>query len=99
MTTFPAPAFPEFKLKRKRAKRTEYIQGILVSDEDLPLFRRFNWCLNGSGYVICSQGFLHRLIMQAPAGLEVDHINGNKLDNRRENLRLVMSMENRGGKK
>jgi len=32
---------------------------------------------------------LHRYIMDAPKGLQVDHINGDPFDNRRENLRIV----------
>lgn len=32
---------------------------------------------------------LHRFITNAPYGLEVDHINGDKLDNRSDNLRIV----------
>lgn len=37
---------------------------------------------------------LHREIMNAPVGLEVDHINGDPLDNRRSNLRLCSRQQN-----
>jgi len=37
---------------------------------------------------------MHREIMQAPAGLLVDHRNRNTLDNRRENLRLATRSQN-----
>lgn len=38
--------------------------------------------------------YLHRIIMNAPDGMEVDHINHNGLDCRRENLRIVSHQQN-----
>lgn len=38
--------------------------------------------------------YLHRVIAETPAGMETDHINGCKWDNRRANLRVVSKYEN-----
>lgn len=38
---------------------------------------------------------MHREIMNAPKGMDVDHINGDRLDNRRSNLRICTHAENR----
>lgn len=66
---------------------------------DMDLLSNYKWSFNGryaqavdrqSGKVVK----MHRVIMQPPANLEVDHINGNMLDNRRANLRLATRRQN-----
>jgi len=39
--------------------------------------------------------YMHRLIMQPPDGMVIDHINGNKLDNRKCNMRVCTDLQNR----
>jgi hypothetical protein len=41
-----------------------------------------------------STQYLHRFLLNAPKGLQVDHIDGNGLNNSRENLRLCSNAEN-----
>ena len=59
--------------------------------------------VKADGYVtICLDGknqYVHRLVWEyhfgdIPAGMEIDHINHNRADNRIENLRLVTRAEN-----
>lgn len=75
---------------------------IMVDDEDYPFLSRFTWQQCGGGYAgvkwpTPTKGsfillYIHKLIM-ATHGL-VDHINGNKLDCRKENLRVATYREN-----
>ena len=42
---------------------------------------------------------MHREIMNTPTHLQIDHINGNTLDNRKENLRICTNQQNGFNKK
>jgi hypothetical protein len=45
-------------------------------------------------YINRKHVFLHNFVISTKKGLEIDHINGNKFDNRRENLRHVTKSQN-----
>ena len=74
----------------------------LIDDIDVVLTNR-DWYEHllpnqSTNYVRCKEDgrhiSLHRLVMNCPEHLVVDHINGNGLDNRRSNLRLATRAQN-----
>jgi hypothetical protein len=74
------------------------IQDIIVDKEDEYLLSLYNWCNDGYNYFTARDGEkilrLHRLIMKAKDGQILDHINRNKLDCRKENLRFCNKSQN-----
>jgi len=88
----------EFKIPLKNIKG-EIINYSIVDEEDYEKIMTFKWYLS-CGYANGSNGRMHRFIMDAKKEDPIiDHINGNKLDNRKENLRFVSSSQNSQNKK
>jgi len=66
------------------------------SEEDVSFALSRRWQVGTHGYVTCNKGLFHLLVLgKAPKGLEWDHRDGNKLNNRRENLEAVSHSENK----
>jgi hypothetical protein len=78
-----------------------------VDDADYPALARFRWFYTSTGYAARSAVIdgkhhtllMHRVLTDALPGQIVDHINGDKLDNRRANLRLVTPAQNQHNRK
>jgi hypothetical protein len=69
-----------------------------ISTQDFELISSRTWIITSNGYARESSDpkeLMHRLVMQC-GELEVHHINGNKLDNRRENLEVLSRVIHRG---
>lgn len=69
------------------------------SEQDRALVSMHSWCYS-NGYVVArvpgknTTMRFHRKVLNAPEDLHVDHIDGNPLNNCRENLRLVTRSSN-----
>ena len=72
----------------------------IVDDEDYEMLAGLGlrWCIN-DGYAFNGKlGRMHRFLLKVPKGVMVDHRNGDKLDNRRENLRLCDNSKNQANR-
>lgn len=83
-----------FEIVRRNGSRHQ----VLLDDEDFHFALERVWRVQKTLHVVSGTHphtvLLHRLLLGAPAGSEVDHINHNPLDNRKENLRLCNHAEN-----
>lgn len=77
-------------------------QVAIIDEEDYVLVSKYKWNYLKTGYATTSVGgrknkkmiYMHRLIMDAKPDQTIDHINGNKLDNRKVNLRFCDDSQN-----
>lgn len=83
----------------------------LVDDEDYDFLMQWKWCISATGYAVrryyvdkingkyvYKHVIMHRLILKTPDKMQTDHINMNRLDNRKINLRICGASENQGNK-
>lgn len=71
----------------------------VVDNDDYSYLSKWKWKLHKDGYAYRSNGkkpniYLHRVVNKTPKGKITDHINQNKLDNRKSNLRTVVKAQN-----
>lgn len=68
----------------------------LVDADDVPSVAHSKWCVTVSGgYAFARrEGRMHRFIVNAATGTQVDHRNRDRLDNRRANLRECTHTQN-----
>lgn len=87
-------------LHGKDKKVVAYAQ---IDEDDYEIVSPFKWHLRPDGYAstclprsfgMNRRARMHRLILGAPTGVEVDHIDHDRLNNTRANLRLCTRSQN-----
>lgn len=88
----------------QRIKLTNMEMYALCDDEDYARLNKYKWRLNKRGYVCTSVWFkgtgrgtvllMHRLVYMVPKGIDTDHIDQNKANNQKANLRPVTRSQN-----
>jgi len=78
----------------------------LVDDEDYGWVSQWKWCALVKPHTVYATRrsarrggkqtsiYMHRVLLGAAPGMQTDHINGDGLDNRRENIRQCSAQEN-----
>jgi hypothetical protein len=73
----------------------------LVDDEDYGWLTTWKWFVNKDGYAARNTPrpdqktvLMHRVLMQTPDEMQTDHIDGDKLDNQKSNLRICTETQN-----
>jgi hypothetical protein len=82
--------------------KNNIVASTIIDLEDIERINKFKWCLSKNkykkNYVITtindSLVLLHRMLMDAPDDVYIDHIDRNPLNNKKENLRNCTMQQN-----
>jgi hypothetical protein len=90
----------------KKIKLNNQKKYAIIDDSFYDEFVKYTWYFSGTGYASRSEWnpntkkaktiYMHRIVANTPNGKQTDHINLNKLDNRKENLRICTRKQNSG---
>jgi hypothetical protein len=76
-------------------------KSVVVDDDDYDRVAGYKWSsfLAGKSWYVNTKidgktAYIHRLITGAPAGMDVDHLDGDGLNNQRNNLRVCTHQQN-----
>ena len=89
-------------LTYSRISKTDKLIEFTYSESDKDTVESHKWHINKCGYVVRTQQknnkhtclYLHRVLMSPPSTKIVDHIDGNPLNNTRENMRVCFKQQN-----
>lgn len=94
--------YEDYAILVLKNKYGEIVGESIVDIDDVDIISQYKWSLGNHGYVTSGAGknqiLLHRLLSHAPDDVYVDHINRNKLDNRKSNYRFCTNQENNRNK-
>lgn len=81
-----------------RNRKGEVIANALIDVDDYETVSKYKWCYS-NGYARCKVNnkttLMHHLILgKPPEGMVIDHINGNRIDNCKNNIRFATFQQN-----
>jgi hypothetical protein len=96
---FTPSIYKEVNYFLRKPMKTINVKGheVIVDDEDYERFCHLNWTLNNKGYAklrASKCAYMHHFVLPQKDGMVTDHIDRNRRNNSRSNLRHVTHTEN-----